>query len=151
MISASAQCAQHAGVKALRVCARCGMFLCDACTRDFDRKPVCAACEVLLRGGPPSMWAIAARNTMFVAWFVPAACVVGALLRQWWMIAGLFLSVPIAVVSGVLALIELVRSPAPRGRSTARGVLVALAVHIAVAVCFVMELIAMTPDAPEQR
>lgn len=52
-----ARCAKHPEAAAVAPCARCGTFLCGACTEVVGEAAYCAECVVWLRqNGPPSRW-----------------------------------------------------------------------------------------------
>lgn len=55
------RCAQHGDRPAVAACDRCGAYVCAACRRHYDYRPLCSTCLPLRsHGGPRSGRAVAA-------------------------------------------------------------------------------------------
>jgi len=149
MLSDGAMCAQHAEVNATGVCSRCGTFVCVACADEFQPGLVCETCALRLREEPVSMWAIAAKYAMYLAWLMLAVSVAGMLLKQRAMMQGLVLSVPVAFIGGAFAFFELIVWGSPRSRTVARAVIAALVFHLVAAMSAFTMMASMFSGLPE--
>lgn len=119
-----ARCASHPDASAVALCARCGTFLCGACTELRGEGAYCAACvEVLKREAPPSravQLSIGLSIVGIVSWPVCMGLPVFALLA-----AGVGLPISLRELRRIRR-----GEVPPRGRTRARVALVLACINV---------------------
>ncbi|MBN8229730.1 hypothetical protein JYK02_19650 [Corallococcus macrosporus] len=134
---AGAHCGQHPDVAAVALCARCGGFLCGACTEVLEETAYCAPCaerrKQQTRPSRAVRLALGANVLGFLLLCVPfqgASSGFQRWSREWGFLPALVLTLAAAVAGTVIATRKLRRREEVGDRGLARGLRVLSALNL---------------------